>query len=260
MSGFPGFLRSRYGAAVQVAEGVHRLGHELVNWYAVVDGGSVTLIDTGLPADASQIEAELVRIGLSPARVEAVILTHGHGDHTGGAELVRTTMSAPVHVHMADRALAGGRPPLKALAKSPLLARHVSREFLGAMRFFVGHGLLRPKGVKELSSFDDGQVLAVPGAPRVVHVPGHTAGSSALLLEARGVLVTGDALVTHDVYSGRRGPRLSARVSNADTDQARESLTALSPLRARVLLPGHGDPWQGSPAEAVAAAREAGVA
>ena len=158
----------------------------------------------------------------------------------------------------ADVAMAGGRPPLKAIAKTPLLARHISREFLGTMRFFVGHGLLRPKGVKELSAFDDGRLLAVPGAPRVVHVPGHTAGSSALLLEARGVLFTGDALVTHDVYSGRRGPRLLARVSNADTDQAMESLAALSPLRARILLPGHGDPWQGSPADAVAAARERG--
>jgi hypothetical protein len=40
---------------VQVAEGVHRLGHPLVNWYAVVDGGRVTLIDSGLTGDAAQI-------------------------------------------------------------------------------------------------------------------------------------------------------------------------------------------------------------
>lgn len=245
---------------VQVAEGVHRLGHPLVNWYVIVDGGSATLIDTGLPADASQIEAELARIGISPARVEAVVLTHGHADHAGGAEQVRTTTPARVHVHHGDLALAGGHPPLRSVLKTPLLARYLSREFVGTIRFFVGHGQLRPKGVKVLSAFDDGQVLAVPGAPRVVHVPGHTSGSSALLLEARGVLFTGDALVTHDVYSGRRGPRLPARASNADTDQAMESLTALSSLRARVLLPGHGEPWEGSPVDAVAAARAAGVA
>jgi glyoxylase-like metal-dependent hydrolase (beta-lactamase superfamily II) len=245
---------------VQVAEGVHRLGHPLVNWYAVVDGGSATLIDSGLPADAAEIATDLAAIGISPAQVEAVVLTHGHGDHTGGAEHVRTSAGAQVHVHSADARLAGGHLALKAMVKTPLVLRHTSREFVGTMRFFLARGLLRPKGVKELSAFDDGQVLAVPGAPRVVHVPGHTEGSCALFLEARGVVFTGDALVTHDVYSGRRGPRLSARVSNDDTDQAMESLGALTTLRSRVLLPGHGDPWHGAPGDAVAAARAAGVA
>jgi len=245
---------------VQVAEGVHRLGPDLVNWYAVVDGGRVTLIDSGLTGDASQIVTDLAAIGIKFDQVEAVVLTHGHADHAGGAELVRTTAGAHVHVHRADTKLAGGRPPLKMAAKTPLLARHLSREFLGTMRYFIGHGILRPAAVKELTEFDDGAVLAVPGAPRVVHVPGHTAGSSALLLEARGVLFTGDALVTHDCYSGVRGPRLSARVSNDDSAQAMVSLDALAGLRARVVLPGHGDAFNGEVSEAVAAAKAAGAA
>jgi glyoxylase-like metal-dependent hydrolase (beta-lactamase superfamily II) len=245
---------------VQVAEGVYRLGHPLVNWYAVVDGGRVTLIDSGLTGDAAQIVDDLAAIGIAPGQVEAVVLTHGHGDHAGGAEEVRTTAGAHVHVHRADAKMAGGRPPIANIAKSPLLLRHTSREFLAAMRFFVGHGLLRPAAVKVVDEFDDGAVLPVPGAPRVVHVPGHTKGSSALLLEARGVIFTGDALVTHDCYSGRRGPRLSARVSNDDSKQAMASLDALAGLRARMVLPGHGDPFDGDINDAVEAARAAGAA
>jgi glyoxylase-like metal-dependent hydrolase (beta-lactamase superfamily II) len=203
---------------------------------------------------------DLEAVGISAEQVEAVVLTHGHADHAGGAEQVRTTTGAHVHVHRNDVRLARGRPSLKAAARMPLLARHISREFAGTVRYFVGHGLLRPVPVKVLDEFDDGDVLPVPGAPRVVHVPGHTAGSSALLLESRGVLFTGDALVTHDCYSGRRGPRLLARVSNDDTEQAVRSLDVLAGLRARVVLPGHGEPWDGGIADAVAAARAAGAA
>jgi glyoxylase-like metal-dependent hydrolase (beta-lactamase superfamily II) len=245
---------------MQVAEGVHRLGHPLVNWYAVVDGGRVTLIDSGLSGDASRIVTDLAVIGIAPDQVEAVVLTHGHGDHAGGAEEIRTTAGAHVHVHRADAKMAGGRPPLKAVLQAPMLLRHTSREFLGAARFFIGHGLLRPTAVKVVDEFDDGAVLPVPGAPRVVHVPGHTKGSSALLLEARGVVFTGDALVTHDCYSGLRGPRLSARESNDDSKQALASLDALSGLRARVVLPGHGDPFDGDIKAAVDAAKAAGAA
>lgn len=250
----------RYGAAVLVAEGVHRLGPDLVNWYAVVDGGRVTLIDTGLSGDATQIFLDLAAVGIMPDQVEAVILTHGHADHGGGAEHVRTTAGATVHVHTADAALARGRPPVRSALRVPLMARHMSREFLATMRYFVGHGILRPEAIKVVDEFDDGVVLPVPGAPRVVHVPGHTRGSSALLLEARGVVFTGDALVTHDCYSGARGPRLLARVSNDDTTQALASLQTLEKLRARVVLPGHGEAFNGSISEAAAAARAAGAA
>jgi glyoxylase-like metal-dependent hydrolase (beta-lactamase superfamily II) len=245
---------------VQVAEGVYRLGHPLVNWYAVVDGGRVTLIDSGLTGDASRIVSDLAEIGITPEQVEAVVLTHGHGDHAGGAEEIRTTAGAHVHVHHDDAKLVAGHVPLRNLARAPRMVRHTSREFLGTMRFFIGHGLLRPTPVKVVDEFDDGAVLPVPGAPRVVHVPGHTAGSSALLLEARGVIFTGDALVTYDCYSGKRGPRLLARESNDDNTQAMASLDMLATVRARVVLPGHGDPFDGDISDAVEAAKAAGAA
>jgi glyoxylase-like metal-dependent hydrolase (beta-lactamase superfamily II) len=143
------------------------------------------------------------------------------------------------------------------MVKAPLLLRYSSREFFGVARYLVSHGLLRPAAVKVVDEFDDGAVLPVPGAPRVVHVPGHTRGSSALLLESRGVVFTGDALVTHDCYSGKRGPRVSAPESNEDHQQALASLDVLAQLRAKVVLPGHGDPYDAGIAAAVAAARAA---
>jgi glyoxylase-like metal-dependent hydrolase (beta-lactamase superfamily II) len=245
---------------VQVAEGVYRLGNPLVNWYAVADGGRVTLVDSGLSGDASHIISDLAAVGIRPDQVEAVVLTHGHGDHFGGAESVRTTAGAHVHVHRADAKLVGGRTPYRTALRVPRMLRHTSRETFAVVRYFVGHGVLRPTAVKVVDEFDDGAVLPVPGAPRVVHVPGHTAGSSALLLEARGVAFTGDSLVTYDCYSGKRGPRLMARESNDDNAAAVRSLDVLAGLRARIVLPGHGDPIEGEIAEAAEAAKAAGAA
>ncbi len=44
---------------------------------------------------------------------------------------------------------------------------------------------------------------------------------------------------------------------NDDPQVARTSLARLETLQAELLLPGHGDPWAGTPADAVAAARAA---
>jgi glyoxylase-like metal-dependent hydrolase (beta-lactamase superfamily II) len=111
-----------------------------------------------------------------------------------------------------------------------------------------------------LSTFDDGEKVDVPGKPRVLHMPGHTAGSCALLVEDRDVVFTGDALVTRDVYSGRVGPRLSARASNEDSAAALTSLARLKELSVAHVLPGHGDAWSGGAAEAARRAQEAGAA
>jgi glyoxylase-like metal-dependent hydrolase (beta-lactamase superfamily II) len=93
-----------------------------------------------------------------------------------------------------------------------------------------------------------------------VHLPGHTAGSAGLLLEDRGVVFTGDALVTWDPYSGRTGPRLMARASNADSSTAMESLRRVQDLAVRAVLPGHGPAWTEGAAEAARLATTAGAA
>jgi glyoxylase-like metal-dependent hydrolase (beta-lactamase superfamily II) len=112
--------------------------------------------------------------------------------------------------------------------------------------------------VKEVSGFGDGETLDVPGKPRVVHAPGHTEGSSAILLEDRGIMFTGDVLCTHNAYTGRTGPQIMPSGLNADTRQALASLANLDGIKAGMLLPGHGDPWTGGVQDAIRRARAAG--
>jgi glyoxylase-like metal-dependent hydrolase (beta-lactamase superfamily II) len=109
-----------------------------------------------------------------------------------------------------------------------------------------------------LSSFTDGETLELPGRPRVVQLPGHTPGMSALWLEGRGVLLTGDGLVTWNPLTGRLGPQIMPSGLNRDTPQALRSLDVLDRIGAQVLLPGHGEPWTEGAAEAARLARVAG--
>ena len=62
--------------------------------------------------------------------------------------------------------------------------------------------------------------MPVPGRPVVVPSPGHTHGHCALHLPDRDVLISGDALVTLDPYTGRRGPRIIAGAATADSGLA----------------------------------------
>ena len=98
-----------------------------------------------------------------------------------------------------------------------------------------------------------------PDLPRVVHAPGHTAGSCALFLEDRSLLFSGDALVTLDVVRGprgRQGPQIARGPFAEDADLAMESLDVLAATNADTVLPGHGEPWPHGVKSAVEFARQ----
>ena len=243
-------------SGTEVGPGLHRFTQPIVNSYASVDGGKVTVVDASVPRDYELLVAGLATLGRSIADVEAIVLTHAHSDHMGFAERLRVTTDAAVSVHRDDVAVALGR------AKQPKevpLWRYAWRwSALGFLSYAAKRGGAKIIPVGEARSFDDGEVLDVPGRPRVIHAPGHTAGNCALLLERRGALISGDVLITYNVLTGRTGPQIPPRAFNASSDQALRSLERLSGLRAEVMLPGHGQPWRGGVDEAIRQARRAG--
>lgn len=240
----------------QVAEGVWRLGTRFVNWYVLDDGGRLTVFDTGLPRHFPQLGKLLQELGRQPADIQAIVLTHAHPDHYGTAERIRAESGAPVWIHEDDAAVVTGEekgemPNFWPYVRYPAMTRyllHVARD-----------GVLRPPPVARVETFRDGDRLDVPGAPRVVAVPGHTRGHCALFVEDRGVLFGGDSLSTVDPLKWSGDPHLAPRGFHADPDQALRSISAIESIDADPLLPGHGDPWRKGVAEAVRLARDAGV-
>ena len=85
------------------------------------------------------------------------------------------------------------------------------------------------------------QTLDLPGRPRVIPTPGHTAGHHSVALEQRGVLFSGDAMASFDYVAGTRG--VAQHRFNDDREIALVSLARLDPIDANVVLFGHGDPW-----------------
>jgi glyoxylase-like metal-dependent hydrolase (beta-lactamase superfamily II) len=237
--------------SAQVAGGVHRLGTRWVNWYLVEDGGQLTLVDGGLPQYWSQLPAALATMGRRMADIEAVVLTHNHYDHLGCAERARAESGGRAYIHPADVAVARGeerpKPPPGALRAAP---------HLGFVLFFAhvaSQGGMGLTPITQLETFSDGDVLDVPGRPRVIATPGHCAGHCSMLLEERRVLLAGDALATMDFVARTRGPTLMP--INDDRAEALASLSRLENTGATTVLPGHGAPWRGGVAEAVRRAR-----
>lgn len=234
----------------EITPGVFRLGTPYVGWYAVEDADAYTFIDTGLPGYWEQLAGFLTSRNAGLPGVKAVVLTHHHDDHKGNAERLRTQAGAKVLVHHDDLGAATRRGKVP---RFPLWKPRVAHYLLHVL----ANGGARVPPVVQASGFADGEVLDVPGRPRVIHVPGHTPGHAAISLEDREVLIVGDALATIDLVTGETGPRLLPRFTNDDHDLALASLQRIEPVHARWVLPGHGRPWEGSPQQAVKLARQA---
>ena len=246
----------------QVAPSVERLGDDMVNFYLVEHPDGLLLVDAGLPGHLRQLQDHLTRSGRSLRDIRAVLLTHGHLDHTGLVTDVQQA-GADIWIHESDAAI---------LADGPLSStRHAKPE-----RSMLPYLLRRPaaisgplhiarmggfsgKPVRGVHTFRDDQRLdEVPGQPQTVALPGHTQGTVAYHFPALGVLFTGDALVTREDLIGHTGPSLVSRGFTHDSAAALASLDKLAELPMALLLPGHGGAFAGGPQAAAAQARHAG--
>lgn len=236
----------------EVADGVYAIEHAFTNCYLIVAGEAVTLVDACFPSTVKTVQRCLSDLGRDMADVKGLLLTHGHFDHVGFARHLQSRFAIPVWVHEDDRWLAAHpyryRPQRNRMLYP--LTHPGSVPVLGRM---AAAGALRVRGVEAAVTFRSGP-LDLPGSPIAVPTPGHTRGHCAFHLPDRDLVLSGDALVTLDPYTGRRGPRLVAPAATADVEENRRSLERLADLDAGVLLPGHGPVWRQGSANAARAA------
>jgi glyoxylase-like metal-dependent hydrolase (beta-lactamase superfamily II) len=185
-----------------------------------------TLVDTGLPGQASAIDAALAEAGLRMQDLKRIIITHQDLDHVGSLyDLVRAS-GARVLAHAIEFAyIDGTRRPIK---WTPDLLEQMPQ-----MRALIENW--RPAAVDE--HLQDGARLDLAGGVRIVFTPGHTPGHISLYLERTKTLLAGDALLADD---GRlTGPNPSPLVT-PDLALAHQSVRKLAQLDVQTIVCYHG--------------------
>ena len=146
--------------------------------------------------------------------VTAIVITHAHIDHIGGAQKLKVATGAPVYMNLADSEL---------------------QRMMDVQATWVG--VRTPEAVDIDVAVKDGDKLLVGATEvHVLHTPGHTQGSICLWMPAERKLVAGDTLFRDSI--GRTD------LPGGDSRQILQSIhNQLLPLPADTeVFPGHGDP------------------
>ena len=212
-----------YAAAVTVVPGIHVLGGLFPSAaYVIETSDGLILVDSGLAADAGPLKVEMAKLGLDWRQVRAILLTHVHGDHSGGAAALRAATGARVYAGAGDAAVLRAGGPREAFFST----------------FHMPDEVPHPTTVDV--ELHGGETIVV-GDVRVqaIATPGHTPGSICYLADCRGLraFFAGDVIM---MLQGDDPPRseldkplgtYSAYLPPRYRGDARDSLATLRRLR-----------------------------
>ncbi len=184
--------------------------------YLLLFEGHGALIDAGCGDGRERLLQNIRNCGVDPGQIEMLLLTHCHFDHTGGAKWLQETLACKVVAHELD-------------------ALYLERgdDAVTAAGWYSAS--LEPFLV-DLKLTGARQTLLLGGkAIEAIHIPGHSPGSLAYLVESDGLRI----LFAQDVHGPLDPSLLSDRADYI------ESLKLLVSLDADILCEGHYGVYQG---------------
>lgn len=226
-------LAQTYEAATGIT-GVDTLmaGRTHVTSAYLLSGTEPALVETGPTTSVDAVKAGLTSVGLGPAELAHIVVTHIHLDHAGGVGTLSASFPrATVWVH--ER----GAPHL---ADPTKLVDSAGRLY-GPDRLKELFGPVDPVPQERLRALDEG--ARVPLGDRwldVMYTPGHASHHVALVDSVSGAVFTGDALGIHlpDV----RVLRPATPPPDVDVEAGVESIERIAARAETVLLFSHFGP------------------
>lgn len=218
----------------------------IVNVYFIGEPGAGNpwvLVDAGLPGYAGQIKKKAEALFGPDNKPRAIVLTHGHFDHTGSLKSLLKEWDVPVYAHPLELPYLTGRssypPPDPAIGGG----------FMSYSSFIfpIGPDDFGDR-IKELPA--GGAIPELPGW-RVIHTPGHAPGHISLFRDSDRTLIAGDAFVATNQNSAISVATQKEEVFGppayftCDWHAAEKSVRILNDLNPTAAGTGHGIAVQG---------------
>lgn len=216
-----------------------------VNMYVVrnPEDGTWVLIDTGLKSSAAKIKKMVASVFGPDSKPAAILLTHGHFDHTGSLKKLADEWNVSIYCHYLELPYLSGKSPY------PPADPSVGGGLMSMMSPFYPK---KPINVEHRLHIlpPDGSVPFLPDWS-YIHTPGHAPGHVSFFRNRDKLLIAGDALVTTKQESVTSIMLQAKKVSGPpkyltyDWEAAKNSVRKLDNLSPNILATGHGQVMSG---------------
>jgi len=199
----------------------------------LIKGKDIVMVDAGVPGKIRSFTRKLKEIGILPDEIKLIVLTHSHFDHAGSAFDIQKLTGAKIAFHEKERQFLeiGGFAMPKGVNRWGKISHPLLFPILKRIPF--------PKVKADIILTDEEFSLEEYGINgSIIHTPGHTEGSVSVLLTSGEVFA---GCMAHNNLPFRLKPGLP--IYAKDINQIIENWKILIGRGAKIVYPGHGDPF-----------------